>query len=83
MSYPTEQIAREHREQLWSSMLQYYHGVVPIENVENQLRGLMGDAALHIHNDFKELDLDKVRTEIGNIRIVTEGCAERSEASTC
>jgi hypothetical protein len=67
--YPTQNAIKEHKDQLWSTLLQYYIGAVPFYNVENSIRKLMGDAALYVHNNHKKLDMKKITEELYNLTI--------------
>lgn len=70
-TYPQASDIKEHKDRLWTTLLQYYKGLVPIESVEQKVRSLMGDAALWIKNNsppaLKPLDLEKVKKEITSL----------------
>jgi hypothetical protein len=69
MSYPEDKDIKEHKDILFSRLLQYFKGVVPLGSVDDALRALAGDAALWVHNSEK-LDLDKVRAAMQQMTII-------------
>jgi len=50
-------------------MVQYFSGYVPLDNVGARVRELMGDAALWVNNNHKELDLEKVKKQIATLTL--------------
>lgn len=69
--YPRPQDIDEHRKQVWTSMLQYVGGYVPIENVEATIRALLGDAVLLIRSEHKELDVEAWKEKIASLKLTT------------
>jgi hypothetical protein len=67
--YPRDKDIREHKDRFFTSLVQYFSGLVPIENVEISLRSLMGDASLWVHCNHKELDLEEVKKIIAFISL--------------
>ena len=70
--YPSFSDIDEHKDKLWGSLVQYYMGVIPFENVENNLRCLLGVAALYTHNNLRKIDLEKAKRDIAITRVTNE-----------
>jgi len=69
MKYPRKSDIKEHKDRIWTAMLQYAGGYVPIENVSSVIRSLMGDAVLWVHNNHKELDLEDWKDKIASMKL--------------
>ena len=70
--YPQDKDIKEHKDRFWTTLLQYYKGLVPIESVEQKLRSLMGDATLWIKNNsppLTPLNLEKIKKEIASLKL--------------
>lgn len=71
--YPTDKAIRDHKDRLWTAILQHFSGLVPLSNVEMTLRSLMGDGALWVHNNHKTLDMEKVKKKLASLRLTDNG----------
>jgi hypothetical protein len=65
--YPRNKDIKEHKDAVFTSMVQYFGGYVPLQNIEMTIRSLMGDAALWVHNNHKELDLENIKKQIAGL----------------
>jgi len=79
VKYPRKSDVQEHKDRLWTALLQYCSGLVPLYNVTSTLRQLMGDAVLWVHNNsdvvntetgvHSKIDLDEMKRMIGSLRV--------------
>lgn len=69
MKYPRRKDIEEHKDVLWTSLVQYFLGLVPFQNVVQSLKALMGDAALWVNNNHKPVDLEKVKDLIASLKV--------------
>lgn len=72
MKYPRDSDIKEHKDRVWTSMVQYVSGYIPLQNVETIFKSLLGDAILWVNNNHKKLDIEKMKELIVNIKITGE-----------
>lgn len=71
MSYPDDKAIKEHKDHLWSALLQYYAGVQTFQNVEANFKSLMCDAALWVINNgvLQKPSIERVKRDIANLKM--------------
>lgn len=50
--------------------VQYFAGLVPLSNVNQSFKALLGDAVLWVHNNHKELDMELMKKKIVNLEVL-------------
>ena len=80
--YPQKREIELHKKEMWTTLVQFFSELVPRENIEGSLRKLMGDAALWVNNNYKKIDLERVKVQIGTLQINWKEEEGRSKSLT-
>ena len=70
-TYPREEDIKEHKDRLFTAMIQYFSGYTTLDLVSAAFSALFGDAALWVKNNMidNKLDMDFIKRVISEVKV--------------